>query len=81
MKKQLYDKITKGEWEVALKKIRQIENKETLDWNVSYWDVQLYAEGPCFGVLYYKNTVKMINLNNPALATILNALGVVESNK
>ncbi len=85
VKKQLYDKITKGEWEVALKKIRQIENKETLDWNVSYW------AGMCSYMLkdlvsacsYYKNTVKMINLNNPALATILNALGVAqqESNK
>ena len=37
VKKKIYKQIIDGNFEPALRKIRQIEKKETLDWNLMYW--------------------------------------------
>ena len=83
LKKKIYEKIVSGDLDSVIAKIRQIEKKETLDWNLMYW------AGLCFYLkkdldlarYYFEKSIKAGESKNQFVATVYSALGIVQQEK
>ena len=83
VKKKIYEKIVKGHLDSAFSKIRQIEKKETLDWNLMYWaGLCLYLkkelEPACS---YFEKSIKAGESKNQYVAAVYSALGIAQQEK
>ena len=83
VKKKIYEKIVAGRFDAALSKIKQIEKKETLDWNLMYWaGLCLYLkkdlETACF---YFEKSIKAGEPKNHHVAAVYSALGIAQQEK
>ena len=83
LKKKIYEKIVNGNLDSALSKIRQIEKKETLDWNLMYWaGLCLYLNKDLDLARYYlEKSIKAGESKNQFVATVYSALGIVQQEK
>ena len=83
LKKKIYEKIVSGDLDSVIAKIRQIEKKETLDWNLMYW------AGLCFYLkkdldsarYYFEKSISAGESKNQFVATVYSALGIVQQEK
>ncbi len=83
LKKKIYEKIVSGDLDSVIAKIRQIEKKETLDWNLMYW------AGLCFYLkkdldlaqYYFEKSIRAGESKNQFVATVYSALGIVQQEK
>ena len=72
LKKKIYEKIVSGDLDSVIAKIRQIEKKETLDWNLMYW------AGLCFYLkkdldlaqYYFEKSITAGESKNQFVATV-----------
>ncbi len=83
IKKKIYEKIVKGHLDSALSKIKQIEKKEALDWNLMYWaGLCLYLkkdlEPAC---CYFEKSIKAGEPKNQCVAAVYSALGIAQQEK
>ncbi len=75
--------MVNGNIDAVISKIRQIEKKETLDWNLMYW------AGLCFYLkkdldlarYYFEKSIKAGESKNQFVATVYSALGIVQQEK
>ena len=83
LKKKIYEQIVSGNLDSALSKIRQIEKKETLDWNLMYWaGLCLYLNKDLDLAHYYlEKSIKAGESKNQFVATVYSALGIVQQEK
>ena len=83
LKKKIYEKIVNGNLDSALSKIRQIEKKETLDWNLMYWaGLCLYLNKDLDLARYYlEKSIQAGESKNQFVATVYSALGIVQQEK
>ena len=83
LKKKIYQKIVNGSFDDAISKIRQIERKETLDWNLMYWaGLCLYLNKDLdLAHYYFEKSIKAGESKNQFVATVYSALGIVQQEK
>ena len=83
LKKKIYEQIVSGNLDSALSKIRQIEKKETLDWNLMYWaGLCLYLNKDLdLARYYFEKSIKAGEAKNQFVATVYSALGIVQQEK
>ena len=83
LKKKIYEQIVNGNLDSALSKIRQIEKKETLDWNLMYWaGICLYLNKDLdLAHHYFEKSIKAGESKNQFVATVYSALGIVQQEK
>lgn len=83
IKKKIYDKIKGGHLDSALSKIKQIEKKETLDWNLMYWAGLCHYLKKDLDVAcsYFEQSITANVAKNQYVASIYSALGIAQQEK
>ncbi len=80
IKKKIYEKIVNGHFDHALSRIRQIEKKETLDWNLMYWaGLCLYVKKDLgLACSYFEGSIRAGEPKGQLVATVYSALGIAQ---
>ena len=80
VKKKIYKQIIEGNFEPALREIRQIEKKETLDWNLMYWaGLCLYIKKDLGNACsYFEQSIRAGESKNQFVAIVYSALGIAQ---
>lgn len=83
IKKKIYEKMKSGHLDSALSKIRQIEKKEPLDWNLMYWAglCHYLKKDLNLACSYFEQSITANVAKNQYVASVYSALGIAQQEK